>query len=254
MNRLTRIRETLGLGQEEVARRAGITPQRLSDYESGRRRCPSGLWKDLCKAVGVELPEVRVFGERDYRSLTRGRKWEVVLEEGPTWFTTPARRGEHHFGSPKNLPDPSFQKLVRTDSGLESATWEQCCEAGFRPALVSPVRMGFEHYPLVDGQGRALGIGPCPALHLQREDAHIFVWPQRWMLGPLGRFRPDALILYARPRQQRWLLLEIDGPDHTASKDALRDARLETRVVRLQASVILQRKAVAVLLKELTVD
>lgn len=243
----------MGLDQGEMALRTGISVKRLSEYEVGRRRCPAGIWKRVCQSLGVELPEVEIWGERQYCRFTKGHKWRVHVDDGPTWFDTPSRNGNHSVVL-RRQPDPTFRKLVRTDSPLEALNWSLFCEAGFRPALISPVRMLFPHYPLVDGQGQTLGIAPCAALVWEAKDCSVLVWPQLWMLGPQGRFRPDGLVLVNRRNHQRWYLLEIDGAHHEPGRDALRDLRLLPSVIRLRSSVVMEHKSVEFLFKELGVS
>ena len=59
--RLVKIRETLGISQEELGSKIGISRFSVSNYESGKRNITERVIKDICREFNV-----------DYRWLTTG--------------------------------------------------------------------------------------------------------------------------------------------------------------------------------------
>ena len=51
--RLAKIRETLGLSQEELGSRIGISRFSVSNYESGKRNITERVMKDICREFSI---------------------------------------------------------------------------------------------------------------------------------------------------------------------------------------------------------
>ena len=52
--RLAKIRETLGLSQEELGSRIGISRFSVSNYESGKRNITERVMKDICREFSID--------------------------------------------------------------------------------------------------------------------------------------------------------------------------------------------------------
>ncbi|MBQ1537580.1 MAG: helix-turn-helix domain-containing protein [Ruminococcus sp.] len=83
-------RERLGIGQKELARRVGVQPNAVSNWETGFSKPNTDLFIPICEALGITLyelfditdPMLR-YSEREklllekYRSLSEGHKYAV---------------------------------------------------------------------------------------------------------------------------------------------------------------------------------
>ncbi|WAM36617.1 helix-turn-helix domain-containing protein [Caldicellulosiruptor acetigenus] len=58
MNRLREIRLSRGISQYALAKELGISRQRLSNYENGKRRLPVELAIHICRILNVTLEEI----------------------------------------------------------------------------------------------------------------------------------------------------------------------------------------------------
>lgn len=52
--RLRKIRESIGVSQEDLGKKTGVTFQQLQKYESGRNRISASMLYDIGDALGVE--------------------------------------------------------------------------------------------------------------------------------------------------------------------------------------------------------
>ena len=88
--RIKYYRERMGLEQKAVAREVGITPNAVSNWESGRTRPDFSIVPQLCELLGITLYEmygidnpINVYTEKeqqmieDYRSMTLGHQLTV---------------------------------------------------------------------------------------------------------------------------------------------------------------------------------
>ncbi len=88
--RIKYYRERLGLEQKAVAREVGITPNAVSNWESGRTRPDFSIVPQLCDLLGITLYEmygidnpINVYTEKeqqmieDYRSMTLGHQLTI---------------------------------------------------------------------------------------------------------------------------------------------------------------------------------
>lgn len=60
MNRLREIRISKGLSQYELAKKLGISQQRLSNYEKGKRKLPVELAIKICRILNVTLEDIYI--------------------------------------------------------------------------------------------------------------------------------------------------------------------------------------------------
>jgi len=75
--RIQEIRKSLKMTQEQLAERIGIEPQNISMIETGRNYpSPENLAK-IAKALGVDIFELFIFGERENLTIMR----EFVISE-----------------------------------------------------------------------------------------------------------------------------------------------------------------------------
>lgn len=56
--RIRKLRHKRGMLQEELARKAGLSPSALSNFEQGRRRTSLGWLRKISKALGVPMAEL----------------------------------------------------------------------------------------------------------------------------------------------------------------------------------------------------
>lgn len=57
-HRIRKQRQKKGMLQEELARKAGLSPSALSNFEQGRRRTSLGWLRKISKALGVSMAEL----------------------------------------------------------------------------------------------------------------------------------------------------------------------------------------------------
>jgi transcriptional regulator with XRE-family HTH domain len=83
--RLRQLREVAGLTQEELARRAGLTPNAISDLELGRRRHPyPHTVRSLADALGLSEDEHAALVSAVPRRSAPTATLAVVLPAPPT--------------------------------------------------------------------------------------------------------------------------------------------------------------------------
>ena len=77
--RIREYRQKKGMLQEELARRAGLSPSALSNFEQGRRRT-SFIWlKKISKALGVKVSDL-IPESRARRPLAESKEEEKLLQ------------------------------------------------------------------------------------------------------------------------------------------------------------------------------
>ena len=63
-NRLVNYRKKMGLSQEQLAEKIGVTDKAISKWENGRCLPNVSLFKPLCKTLGISVNEL-LNGEKD---------------------------------------------------------------------------------------------------------------------------------------------------------------------------------------------
>lgn len=58
MNRLREIRISKGISQYALAKELGISQQRLSNYEKGKRKLPVEIAISICRILNVTLEDI----------------------------------------------------------------------------------------------------------------------------------------------------------------------------------------------------
>ncbi len=56
--RLKEIRKQKGITQKELAEKLGISPQRLSNYEKGKRRLPADIAILISRELNISVEEI----------------------------------------------------------------------------------------------------------------------------------------------------------------------------------------------------
>lgn len=77
--RIREFRHKKGMLQEELARRAGLSPSALSNFEQGRRRTSFVWLKRISKALGVRVSDL-IPESRARRRLAETKEEEKLLQ------------------------------------------------------------------------------------------------------------------------------------------------------------------------------
>lgn len=76
--RIRSLRQKKGMLQEELARRAGLSPSALSNFEQGRRRTSLDWLRKISKALGVPMSEL-IPESRVRKPLAQNEEEEKLL-------------------------------------------------------------------------------------------------------------------------------------------------------------------------------
>ena len=77
-HRIRELRQKKGMLQEELARKAGLSPSALSNFEQGRRRTSLDWLKKLSKALGVSVSDL-IPESRTRKPLAENHEEEKLL-------------------------------------------------------------------------------------------------------------------------------------------------------------------------------
>lgn len=228
----------LGMSQRRLAQKLNIPASRLSRYESGSRSWPPELMPKLQEILGLcePIPQDWFLSWKQQLAWSLWQPWQVEVDAGPTWADV--QQGYASFYrqlQPRRTPPLEFRRHVRVDTGLEGCAYSALCEGGARPTLASPVILHFPHHPLLNGNGKCMGVARRAALLLS---GGWLLFPQITVLVGQVRIRLDGLAFSTL--QKRWVGVEFDGPAHQQSDwDARRDAQLDIPVARFRSEEIL---------------
>jgi len=221
-------RVALGVRLSQLALEFEVSLATLSRYENGKRKWPKDLQERICARLGVKpnCHQQWIWSWGKHRTFTQANYWAVQVDAGATWADKAAGYEEFYQQlQPTRTAPLEFQRLVRSDSGLEACVNSILCEAGAELALASPVAMNYTDHPIVREDGKLLGLARKAAFVL---DGWI-LWPQINLQVGRRRVRVDFLAFNGI----RWVIIELDGPHHKQSKwDKVRDSLITTPTIR----------------------
>ena len=229
----------LNLSQAEVARRCGMSRQRLCMIEGGKALPTRSQAVLLAGTLGLgSVPCIEDLPS-DKKMASSGRlrpyTFEPVNQE--RWDSAVKFWG-HRF---RRLPPGRLawmRNMLRVDSAIEALAWILLCLAGAIPFVGNPHQWGFRGHPLVDGLGQCLGERVLPGLYYEKEGVAFWLWPQINLRPKEVAFRVDALMLFVEGGRYRWLVVEIDGDGHVSKKDQFRQEQLKMGEVRIEGKDI----------------
>ena len=76
--RIRKLRHKRGMLQEELARKAGLSPSALSNFEQGRRRTSLGWLRKISKSLGVSMADL-IPDSRVRKPLAESQEEEKLL-------------------------------------------------------------------------------------------------------------------------------------------------------------------------------
>lgn len=199
-------RRQLGMSQEELARRSGISARRISAYEHGKRSAPQEVQEALERALArAECNILSVLANRDPGEGWKGESISLL----PEWF---------------------LQQVPVTP--IQASLWNRLALDGAQALSLSPARYGFPQ-ALVNERDWGVGAQPLPCLIWRRGPLHFLVWPRVRVRTSSRAYGLDALALVGRPSQRCWVALEIDGAQN--SWDPARSQEVKLSFLRVPA-------------------
>jgi len=242
MEDLKVLRIQRGYSLDWMARKCGIDPRRLGEYESGRRQWPRTVLEKSLELLGYhELGSpVPILSWSQHRKFVGRPGLNLAVDSGQTWADIPSYYQDlYRQLDPKRIPDLGFRSKVRVDSGQEPLGWTQLFEDGAEAVGASPILLDFPYHPLVDSRGRALTLQPRAAFTGR-------IGPHDWILFPQitlslrdGLYRPDGL-LFRSGGSRRYAVIQLDGGAHQNDEwDKKQDARVKVETLRFPSRTIL---------------
>lgn len=253
MSYLKAIREAVGWTQSEAAQKIGMNRQYLIRLEQGRAlpTAAQAMRMALCYGAPVSCDAMMVSGRRLCdRADSRPYRLEVVNVE-------PWRTAQKFWGGrlAKKKLDPLVWEWMCHhlcgESSHECYFWGQVQCAGAQPFLGNPLMWGFDEHVLVDRLGKLLGVRILPGLVCIQGDLELIFWPQVSLRTEKHTFRADALVFVRKGKRRFWMILEIDGPGHSATGDAYRSQQLQMLEVRLSGEEVRQGQAFGLLMERI---
>ena len=127
-----------------------------------------------------------------------------------------------------------FLEQVEIDSAWELFLWLLLLALGAKPAWTSPLGSGFRKHAVVDAAGqKQIGDLRRPCLSLELGTMRVIIFPQVSLRTPRCVYRLDALVCVLWGRRKEWIDLEVDGPQHEAEYDLMRQRDLGLTTLRL---------------------
>lgn len=251
MHTLKTIRRQRGLSQARLAESLGVSRQRLSDWEGGRRKPGSKHLASLHKILELGGEQPVALPSSVISRTNTSRPWRMETDNSSTWAWS-ARRYPDLMARHKHVDLPGWFKAgTRCDSSLEYSGWVQFQEAGARPHMASPLVLGYDHHVLLDYLERPLGTRMRPCLHWRGRALEAIAFPQIMVRPDSRPFRVDALVLVRYRGRSFWCTVEIDGEGHNPTWDAERERALGLPVVRLVSADVIGMNFAGILLERL---
>lgn len=247
-------RLALGLKQEELAQKLGMSRATFARYDSGERNTPVSILPDLANAIEVDVafleslrdraPRSSVEAVRDYAPLT---PLSCSIAEMLTRMPGARRLHEavHASISEGQYRDLSANFLRQTAPELALAflglldaaklVWTSPLEAGSRQLCIGDDRRAYH--------GHLLRL----AISWQRDRERIVLFPQVPLLVPKGdrRYRVDYLAVHAVPgRPPSDVVVELDGQPHAIQtvRDEARAEDLSLPLIRFDNQAVLSER------------
>ena len=238
----------MNLAQAEVARRCGMSRQRLCLIEGGRALPTQKQAVLLAGALGLgAVPCVEDI--RSDKKVGRLRPYTFDPVNQERWNSA-GKFWERLF---RKLPAGRLawmRNMLRVDSAIEALAWILLALAGATPFVGNPHQWGFRLHPLVDGLGLCLGERVLPGLHYEKDGVAFWLWPQVNLRPKDVTFRVDALMLFIEGDKCRWLIVEIDGDGHVSINDLFRQEQLKMGEVRILGDDIKARRMLELLIQK----
>ncbi len=239
-SKLTEARLRAGHSQKSLALLTGIDPRRISHFEQGTRP-PSDSEREAL--IAVELLNPDDFDDRPERNFQSD--WLQRLPIAPVVsdrsLETRLAAARKTFGSRvsgllsqvDSLPDGAarldFLRHANSESGLEAYLWLALVSEGARIAWLSPSRVGFRKWAVVDPKSREiLSDARFPAVEMTLNGYPVLAFPQLTLQARNGSiYRLDGLLGIMVGQNRVWVDIEIDGAGHDASFDSERETKLD---------------------------
>jgi transcriptional regulator with XRE-family HTH domain len=262
-------RASLQLLQSEVARRAGITPRRMSSIEQGTARPrPHEIEAivEVLRLCAADLLERTDWEKGSVRDGWLGTTPEALraVGQGPLPELQPSKNS---FASKLEIAQRSYSSLVAKlegqisrradarsawaalrevwyDSALEVLLWLHLAAVGAKPVWASPLRIGFRLHPVCDWH-HEVQAGDAPRVGFWLAGVGIAI-PQVSLLQP--KCRLDCLLGLG---PGRFAAMEVDGEGHNGSWDRVRERELKLPVVRYEGAAVQDRRFLSVLTEQL---
>lgn len=234
-------RKALGLSQAELARRCGVTRQRISAIVQGRELAEESLAKSLELHLGTEgLPRQRQILPRSVlRRLNRPRPFDLPAVNQDGWH-----RMERHYRDQIDILglEPAALLWMQTnftaDSGVEGVGLCSLAATGAERVWASPTESGYRGHGVVDRNGQPLGERLLPALYWKTSEFEVVFWPQLGLQNARGTFRVDLLSLIRVSGRTFWRPIEINGPLHREEQDEYRSRLLGVKPICIRDSLV----------------
>lgn len=250
-DRLRQHRTRAGLTQADVASRSEVKRHRYSDFERCHVRPTRDEIGRIAKALGVDLgyllrgSDWRAPGPESRRpgcSFHEDCRWQPLQDVPTAYYVKEALntwrdwtiRFLGEIRKRKDLPlVRRFLREVACESKLEALLILALLARGARPIWDSPLAVGFREWPIVL-RGRQAGDCLHPGLELDFPGLKVVIFFQVSMQVRKGWIRVDGLVAVREfGARTRWVVGEVDGPDHVEEKDRERQVRHELPEVRL---------------------
>lgn len=263
---LRAVREKSGLTQRELARRAGLTETRVSDFERGIREPTSEQVESMAGALELSASDLTAatswlseteraalssVSARQRRRLYRAFRWR------------PPRDREMHLHLRKAMakwpnlvrglirwiegrPDGSMLMRLLSEmpagSAVEAVVHLTLLAHGADIVRVAPQPAGFRQHPVVDpSTRRAMGDCEFLAYAIDLYGMRCVLIPQVSMACRKSTWCVDFLAAVTDRRGVvHWLDLEVDGDGHDFSSDRQRSEDLDLPTARITQEEVLR--------------
>ncbi len=274
---LRRLRITLGLTQQQVALRAGVSAARVSDFERGERMPtalqierlaealevePSRLTAPTDWLTAVEQTHVRDVSARAYSDFGRKRKF-TARRSRPMALCLKTAMGRYLDVTRALLSTVALRADASTqmrllarmpvDSSIEALIHLVLLALGAEIILVAPQLAGFCQHPLVHPETRStVGHIEVPAYYLRFDELRFLFIPQVGVACRKATWVLDFLVGVGGPGAKVvWLDLEVDGVGHDFTSDRYRTDDIRMITLRISDSDVLSGHMHDVLLERI---
>ncbi|MBS2040953.1 helix-turn-helix transcriptional regulator [bacterium] len=243
-------RRALGLSQEAVAVRVGISRQHYCRIERGlslpNREQAAMLSEVLATAV---VHADQLYLERERRDRSGYGLYALGQVSSEPWRVHQQARGVE--SAIDRATWEWLQTFVHADSSYECSGLCDLVKGGAEPMVDSPLLWGFDRHVLLDSKGQLLGARYLPCLGYRKGALHFVLWPQVTLRTELATVRVDGLLYFSLNGSRGWLVLEFDGPGHQLGQDGYRARIHGIPELRFRTQEIRARRCLEMLLGHL---
>jgi transcriptional regulator with XRE-family HTH domain len=262
-NRIRKLRTERGLGQLELAQRAGIHNSRLSEFERGTRVPGDAHIEALARALGLEVDSVvrnTDWLSESQRAAVRSRSSRVAREFSRDFAYRPPCDRDMSTQLRKAIaryPEVVYRlvELIRAredgelqmrmlgtvvaGSSLEAVVHAALLVVGVL-VLVAPELLGFRKHPVVNPKTReGVGSQPVPAFRITACGRPCLLIPQVALACRKTTWTVDLLGAVIDPRGRVfWFYVEIDGEGHDPRSDRIKEEDIDLPIIRLSETDI----------------